>query len=52
VQGLEEQRKPSLIKTLWVPGSIEWLAEQEKGCQLRPLTPCLNFCQISGDMAQ
>src|SRR5438270_11026738 len=30
-QALEEQRKPQPTKTVWAIGSMEWLAEQEKG---------------------
>src|SRR5439155_6916557 len=30
VQELEQRRKPPPVKTVFAPGSMEWLAEQEK----------------------
>jgi hypothetical protein len=30
VQAAEEARKPQPVKTVWAPGSMEWLAEQNK----------------------
>jgi hypothetical protein len=29
-QELEQRRKPSPVKPVWAPGSMEWAAEQEK----------------------
>ena len=29
-QALEQSRKPQPTQTVWAPGSMEWLAEQNK----------------------
>jgi predicted phage terminase large subunit-like protein len=49
---LEQKRKPPPPKTVWAPGSVEWLAEQEKARSSVAPAPCHIPCRISSDKAR
>ena len=42
---LEQQRKPPAAKTVWAPGCMEWLAEQEKARSTAAPVPVPDTCR-------